>query len=115
VLNLLDNAIKYSSPGGLVTVAMRSDGGRTSVTVTDDGPGIPPEAQERVFERFFRGDAARGRQEGSTTSGAGLGLAISRRIAEAHGGTLELAESRPGRTVFHMSLPDGAGLPAVQR
>jgi heavy metal sensor kinase len=115
VLNLLDNAIKYSSAGGVVSVAMHHEGAATVVTVTDDGPGIPADAHERVFERFYRVDTSRGRQEGSTTSGAGLGLSISRRIAEAHGGTLQLAESRPGRTVFRISLPGAAALRAAQR
>lgn len=116
LLNLLDNAIKFSVGGGTVSVALaRHDGGaevagggrgaRYEIRVVDDGPGIPPEVQERVFERFFRGDPARGRVEPTETSGAGLGLAISRRIAEAHGGTLQLVASRPGRTEFCLTLP----------
>ena len=67
----------------------------------------PVEARERVFERFFRVDAARTRQETSHTSGAGLGLAIARRIAEAHDGKLELLESAPGHTVFCVTVPVG--------
>ncbi len=109
LLNLLDNAIKFSVGGGTVSVelAVRYDAGsaRYEIRVVDDGPGIPPEVQERVFERFFRGDPARGRVEPTETSGAGLGLAISRRIAEAHGGTLQLVASRPGRTEFCLTLP----------
>lgn len=105
VLNLLDNAVKYSVPGGCVDVDLSCTGAVGVVTVTDAGPGIPPDAQGRIFERFFRVDAARSRVEASTTSGAGLGLAIARRIAEAHGGTLDLAESRPGRTTFRATLP----------
>lgn len=110
LLNLLDNAIKFSVGGGTVTIALarlgEGDGtGRYEIRVIDDGPGIPPAVQERVFERFFRGDPARGRVEPTETSGAGLGLAISRRIAEAHGGTLQLVASRPGRTEFCLSLP----------
>jgi heavy metal sensor kinase len=109
LLNLLDNAIKFSVGGGTVSVelAVRSEAvpPRYEIRVVDDGPGIPPEVQERAFERFFRGDPARGRVEPTETSGAGLGLAISRRIAEAHGGTLQLVSSRPGRTEFCLSLP----------
>jgi two-component system OmpR family sensor kinase len=112
LLNLLDNAIKFSVGGGTVSVALsRHDdarGGRYEIRVVDDGPGIAPEVQERVFERFFRGDPARGRVEPTETSGAGLGLAIARRIAEAHGGTLQLVSSRPGRTEFCLSLPTTA-------
>jgi heavy metal sensor kinase len=105
VLNLLDNAIKHTSAGGSVEVRMDRVDDRCTVTVTDTGSGIPKESQERVFERFFRVDSARSRAEQTTTSGAGLGLAIARSIAEMHGGTLVLAESRPGRTVFRFTLP----------
>ncbi|MCC6773972.1 MAG: HAMP domain-containing protein [Gemmatimonadaceae bacterium] len=109
LLNLLDNAIKFAVGSGTVSVELvaHGDGGTPSyeIRVVDDGPGIPAELQERVFERFFRGDPARGRVEPTETSGAGLGLAISRRIAEAHGGTLALVTSRPGRTEFCLTLP----------
>jgi heavy metal sensor kinase len=105
VLNLLDNAIKYSPPGGTVTVELVRSDDELRLTVTDTGDGIPPDAQERIFDRFFRVDAARSRSENSSTSGAGLGLAIARRIAEMHAGRLELVESRPGRTVFQLVLP----------
>lgn len=112
LLNLLDNAIKFSVGGGTVSVALsRHDdarGAHYEIRVVDDGPGIPPEVQERVFERFFRGDPARGRVEPTETSGAGLGLAIARRIAEAHGGTLQLVSSRAGRTEFLLTLPSTA-------
>jgi heavy metal sensor kinase len=105
LLNLLDNAVKFSPAGGAVDVDLSRDGGRCVVTVTDAGPGIPVDAQARIFERFFRVDAARSRVEASATSGAGLGLAIARRIADAHSGTLDLAESQPGRTTFRATLP----------
>lgn len=113
LLNLVDNAIKHSPEGGRVAVGMRKKGDQVEVEVADEGAGIPAEARERVFERFFRVDAARVRQETSHTSGAGLGLAIARRIAEVHDGKLELAESRPGRTVFRMTIP--LVLPGLQR
>jgi two-component system OmpR family sensor kinase len=113
LLNLLDNAIKHSAAGGQVAVTMERDGDAVRVTVTDQGEGIPAALQGRVFERFFRADAARTRQETTRTSGAGLGLAISRRIAEAHAGRLELVESRPGHTAFQLTLP--VDLPAIQR
>ncbi len=112
LLNLLDNAIKHSPDGGPVRVEMARADGTCRVRVIDAGSGIPADAQSRVFERFFRADAARspGDQRSSTddvpaTSGAGLGLAIARRIAELHSGQLELVESRPGRTEFRLTLP----------
>jgi heavy metal sensor kinase len=107
LLNLLDNAIKHSPDGGRVEVGMTRRNGDYAITVVDQGSGIPTDAHDRVFERFFRVDTARSRSENSTTSGAGLGLAIARRIAEVHGGRLELAESRPGRTEFRLTLPAG--------
>ncbi len=104
MLNLLDNAIKHSPRGAAVEVAMRLRGTSCDVSVVDAGPGIPIEARERVFERFFRVDRARSREESTLTSGAGLGLSICLRIAELHGGTLALVDSRPGRTEFRVSL-----------
>ncbi|MGE5732584.1 MAG: sensor histidine kinase [Gemmatimonas sp.] len=105
LLNLLDNAIKHSPDGCVVEVGMSRRNGRYEISVIDAGQGIPAEAQERIFERFVRLDAARARGEQSSTSGAGLGLAIARRIAEVHGGRLDLVESRPGRTEFRVTLP----------
>jgi signal transduction histidine kinase len=104
-LNLLDNAVKYGPVGGRVTATMTRTGTQCRVQVEDAGPGIPLDAQDRVFERFVRLDTARSRSESSTSSGAGLGLAIARRIAEVHGGTLAIASSQPGRTVFAVQLP----------
>jgi two-component system OmpR family sensor kinase len=105
LLNLLDNAIKHSPHGGSVDVSMALRAGQCDVRVVDGGPGIPPESVARIFERFFRVDSARSRSETSATSGAGLGLAIARRIAEMHGGTVDVASSRPGRTEFVLALP----------
>jgi len=105
LLNLLDNAIRHSAEGGVVHVAMSEGPGTVAVSVVDAGGGIPPEIQPHVFDRFFRGDAARTRPGGNLTSGAGLGLPIGRRIAQMHGGRLELTSSRPGRTEFTLILP----------
>ena len=105
LLNLLDNAIKHSPEGGTVEVGMRRANGACEIVVTDAGPGIPAEARDRIFERFFRADTARSRSDTGATGGAGLGLAIARRIAELHAGKLELAESRPGKTEFRLTLP----------
>lgn len=104
-LNLLDNAIKHSPEGGAVIVGMGSDGGSHVVSVVDEGPGIPPDLHESVFERFFRVDPSRARGDQDDATGAGLGLSIARRIVMAHGGRIVVAESRPGRTEFRVTLP----------
>jgi signal transduction histidine kinase len=97
--NLLGNALTYTPRGGTVTVTLaRSDDG-VVLRVADTGPGIAPEDRERVFERFVRLDAAR------TTGGAGLGLAIARWVAEAHGGGVRILSSGPGGSVFAATLP----------
>ncbi len=116
LLNLLDNAIKHSASGGTVSVRMfsRENGQGHEVSVADTGPGIPHEDWDRVFERFVRLDSVRSRSENSATSGAGLGLGIARRIAEMHGGRLELVESRPGCTVFRLTVPDASSMPLAQ-
>ncbi|MFY9586059.1 MAG: HAMP domain-containing sensor histidine kinase [Actinomycetota bacterium] len=101
IANLLSNACRYSDPGVEVTVEARADGGDLVVDVIDRGVGIDPAEQPRVFERF-----ARGRTPGlDGVSGAGLGLYISRRIVEAHGGRLSV-DSAPGRgSTFTMRVP----------
>lgn len=103
ILNLLDNAIKYTPAGGRVTVASRIGRAGIELSVSDSGPGIPAEWQARVFERFFRGDPARSRT--SADGGAGLGLSIARWIAEAHQGRLELTHSDSSGSVFTAFLP----------
>jgi signal transduction histidine kinase len=105
ILNLLDNAIKYSPAGGNVEVVMDRIGDAHTIAVIDRGVGIPADSVEKIFDRFYRGDAARTRATDSMTDGAGLGLAIARRIAEAHGGRLVLTRSVPGRTEFSLTLP----------
>ena len=105
VLNLLDNAIKYSSAGGRVAARLGARDGECVFEVEDTGPGIPPELQSHVFDRFVRIDASRSHQKDTLTSGAGLGLPIARWIAEAHGGTLELGRSDETGSVFVLRLP----------
>jgi two-component system phosphate regulon sensor histidine kinase PhoR len=100
--NLIDNAIKYGREGGTVEVRGRELGaGQVEISVRDDGPGIAGEALERVFERFYRADKARAREQGGT----GLGLAIVKNVVQAHGGDVRV-ESTPGRgTEFFIRLP----------
>ena len=99
ILNLLDNAIKYTPEGGRVTVSCRRVGEEYALNIADSGTGIDAELQPRIFERFFRADKARSRSE-SDGGGAGLGLSISRWIAEAHRGRLELTSSDSTGSVF---------------
>ncbi len=105
LLNLLDNAIKHSPPGSTVAVEMARLDGRYAISVIDAGAGVPAEDRERIFERFVRLDSAKADGDSPRQSGAGLGLAISRRIAEAHGGALALVDSHQGRTEFRLTLP----------
>ena len=107
VTNLLDNAIKYGARGGTVLMELGTVGMSHVVRVTDDGVGIPAEAQAHVFDRFFRADAARTRS--AETGGAGLGLSIAWRIARAHGGDLTLTASGIAGTVFTLVLPASTG------
>jgi heavy metal sensor kinase len=104
ILNLLDNAIKYTPEGGRVTVTCKRVGDEYVVGITDTGGGIPAELQPRIFERFFRADKARSRAE-NDGGGAGLGLSISRWIAEAHQGRLELTSSDSVGSTFTAYLP----------
>ncbi|MBI5064482.1 MAG: HAMP domain-containing protein [Desulfatitalea sp.] len=99
--NLIDNAIKYTPPGGRVRVGVAWDAGIALLTVEDTGAGIAPEDHPKIFERFFRGDQSR------SQDGAGLGLSLAQVIARAHGGEIALA-SRPGQgSLFTLRLPMG--------
>jgi signal transduction histidine kinase len=97
LFNLIQNAIRHTPADGSVTVRARKSGDGVEVEVADDGEGVPAGDGERVFEAFYRGDAARGED------GAGLGLAISRAIVEAHGGRIWLEDGGPGTRV-HFTL-----------
>jgi two-component system, OmpR family, sensor kinase len=103
--NLMANAITHTPPDASVTLRLRSELGNIGVIeVIDTGPGLPPDQLERVFERFYRADAARTRRTGGTT-GTGLGLAIVAALVAAHRGTVQV-ESEPGRgTTFRVRLP----------
>ncbi len=111
VVNLLDNAIKYSTEGATVTLRLTAERSRYMLEVEDTGPGIPADVLPRIFERFVRADAARS-HDGTATSGTGLGLSIARCIAEAHGGYLDLARSSAEGSVFVLNLPINVRPPA---
>ncbi|HVM74242.1 MAG TPA: ATP-binding protein [Candidatus Saccharimonadales bacterium] len=104
LLNLLDNAIKYSPANTTVELACRREGDSYAIRIADQGHGIPPELQSRIFERFFRADKSRSRAE-TERGGAGLGLSIARWIAEAHHGRLELTRSDSTGSLFTVTLP----------
>jgi two-component system OmpR family sensor kinase len=101
ISNLVDNALRHSPEGKTVVVTTwRSERG-SGITVADQGPGMPPEILEHVFDRFFRGDPARG----GPAESSGLGLAICKEIVSAHGGEIWVT-SRPGDgSAFSLSIP----------
>ena len=100
LMNLVGNAIKFTPEGSRIELAARRVDGQVRVEVRDNGPGIPPEEQQRIFQSFYRRA-----QAGNSTEGTGLGLAISERLVQMHGSQLGI-ESEPGKgTCFHFSLP----------
>lgn len=98
--NLLSNALRYTPASGQIVLRVEPVGTGVEIHVQDSGPGLPPEALEQVFERFYRLDRSRARHDG----GAGLGLAIARRLAEAHGGQLTAANAPQGGAIFTLRL-----------
>jgi signal transduction histidine kinase len=105
--SLVANALRHTPPGTLVEVSALSERGSAVLRVRDTGPGIPPDDQGRVFERFYRGD-------GGAASGSGLGLAIARELAALMGGSLTL-RSQPGETIFDLRLPGATTASAFSR
>ncbi len=104
LFNLVENAIKYGRTEGCVTIGGKEAPDRkVELWVRDDGPGIPAESRERVFERFYRVDRARSRE----TGGTGLGLSIVKHIVQAHGGEVWLKSEVGAGTTFHFTLPRG--------
>jgi two-component system OmpR family sensor kinase len=120
ISNLLDNAIRFAPAGSTVRVTLWRSAAEAGFTVSDDGPGVPPEERDRIFERFSRRDRARTR-----TGGAGLGLAICREIVRAHGGRISVEARIPHGSAFTVALAivmpasggvsDGAVQPARTR
>jgi two-component system phosphate regulon sensor histidine kinase PhoR len=106
--NLVENAIKYGRRQGRVRVTGRSgEANEVELSVQDDGPGIPPQAQERIFERFYRVDRARSPEQGGT----GLGLAIVKHIVQSHGGRVWVKSDLDKGAAFHFTLPAASQAP----
>jgi len=101
LLNLVDNALTYTPPGGQVVLSLTVSTAQVQVAVRDSGPGIAPDDVEHIFERFYRTDQARSRHSG----GAGLGLSIVRWIAEAHGGRVTVKSAVGAGSTFTLVLP----------
>lgn len=104
IINVVDNAVRYAPSHSVVRIALDCGGNGYAISVSDDGPGIPAEVQPRIFERFYRVDAARTHVDG----GAGLGLALARWIARVHGGDVALATSSSMGSTFVITLPSPA-------
>ena len=102
VLNLLDNAVRHTPPGSTIELRLRAEGTDAVVEVADDGPGVPVEMREQIFERFVRGD---GPADTAVGGGSGLGLAIVDAVARSHGGSSEVGESERGGARFRIRLP----------
>jgi two-component system sensor histidine kinase BaeS len=98
--NLVSNALRYTPQGGTIALHARADGDRVKVTVSDTGQGIAPEDLPHVFDRFYRGDAARDR----TSGGSGLGLAIAQALVRAHDGTIDVQSAAGQGTTFTVTL-----------
>jgi signal transduction histidine kinase len=97
--NLVDNALKYTPEGGTVTVGAAAHPGAVTVTVTDNGPGVPAAERDAVWRRLYRGDASRSQR------GWGLGLTLVRAVAEAHGGSVSVGDAPGGGARFQMRFP----------
>jgi signal transduction histidine kinase len=101
LVNVLDNAIKYTSLGGTISVQVQEGKGQLTIEVTDTGPGIGAEHREKIFDRFYRIEKDRSREIG----GAGLGLAIAKWAVEANGGRIELESRENHGSTFRIVLP----------
>jgi signal transduction histidine kinase len=98
--NLVDNAVKYTGPGGRIAIGARRDGNSAVLTVSDTGEGIPADELPRIWERLYRGDKSR------SARGLGLGLSLVKAIVEAHGGSVEVQSTPGAGTRFALRLPD---------
>jgi signal transduction histidine kinase len=101
--NLFDNALKYSPTGSMIVLGAQADGDRVLLWVRDEGPGIPSDKQEKIFEQFYR------LEESRRAAGTGLGLALVREIAHAHGGRVWVESAHRQGSTFYLSLPFAPG------
>jgi two-component system sensor histidine kinase KdpD len=109
LVNLFENAAKYSPAGSHISVAAEFGRGELVVTVTDDGPGLPLGQESRIFDKFHRGAPER------TPGGAGLGLALCKAIVEAHGGSISAANIPAGGAMFQFTIPQDVEPPPVEQ
>lgn len=103
LINLVDNAIKYTPAGSHIVLSAAAQGESAVIRVSDDGPGIPDEAKEKVFEMFSTGE----KRISDSRRSLGLGLALCRTIIAAHGGTITLSDNKPHGCIFTFTLPLG--------
>ncbi|MDG3002643.1 sensor histidine kinase [Paludisphaera mucosa] len=108
-LNLLENAARYTPPGSTITITAARDGAWLTISVADDGPGLPPGSEERIFEKFYRASSS-----SDVGRGSGLGLAICRAVASVHGGTITASNRPAGGVEFLLRLPFPADPPKVE-
>ncbi|PYS48373.1 MAG: hypothetical protein DMG13_25625 [Acidobacteria bacterium] len=110
LLNLVDNAIKYSPVGGRITIRIAQSPAEATIDVCDTGPGIPAELQSRIFDRFYRVDKSRSRENGGT----GLGLSIAKWAVEVNGGRLTLEKTNEAGSTFRITLPQDSPAPMMK-
>ena len=103
LINLVDNAIKYTPKGSVIKIGCRQEGKQVVVTVADNGPGIPDEQKERIFDMFYCGS----HRVADSRRSMGLGLALCKTIVTAHGGTIVVSDNQPQGAVFTFTLPAG--------
>ena len=101
LVNIVDNALKYTPPGSHIAVTAAREGKMVAISIADDGPGVPPEVGDRVFDMFFSGS----NRAADSRRSLGLGLALCRSIITAHGGTISLSQNQPHGAVFRFTLP----------
>jgi len=101
LLNIVRNAVAHTTEGGRIAIECSANPTRVRISVTDDGPGIPPQDLPRVFDRFYRSRAPRS----NDTGGSGLGLAIANSLVDLHGGAILVDNARPHGAVFTIDLP----------
>ncbi len=100
VINIVNNAIKYTPEGSHITLSAHREGDQVEVEIADDGPGIDQDAKDRIFDMFYTADKKRG----DSRRGLGLGLSLCKSIINAHGGTIQAVDNHPQGTIFRFTL-----------